>query len=67
MTTTNPNTGPAIRSARQATGLTQQQAARGFGVSLRTWAYWENGSITPAVVRLRELAEYLGVPITDLL
>jgi transcriptional regulator with XRE-family HTH domain len=60
------STANAIRSARVATGQSQESAARHLGVSSRMWAHWESGTITPTLPRLRSIAELLGVDIKTL-
>ncbi|MDJ0319791.1 helix-turn-helix domain-containing protein [Pseudarthrobacter sp. PS3-L1] len=55
--------GEQIRSAREASGLTQQELAKQLGVTLRTVGNWERGESVP---RNREpairqlLARYMG-------
>ena len=36
-----------LRAWREASGLTQAQAAQGMGVDKSTWAHWEQGRKAP--------------------
>lgn len=53
-------TGPAIRAARLAAGLTQEAAAERHGVSQPQWSDWERGVRTPGVDQLAAIAATLG-------
>jgi transcriptional regulator with XRE-family HTH domain len=46
----------AIRAARLAHGLTQEECAARIGVSQGTISFWENGTETPTVEHLLILA-----------
>lgn len=46
----------AIRAARLAHGLTQEECATRIGVSQGTMSFWENGTETPTVEHLIILA-----------
>jgi len=55
-----------LRKARKAKGLTQKEAARAVGVSVRTWMSWEYGVRTPSLKHACRVAELLGVPVEQL-
>lgn len=58
----------ALRSARQAAGLTQRQLGQRVGVSgPDTISRWEGGGSDPQPRQLRRLAAEFEVPITSLL
>jgi transcriptional regulator with XRE-family HTH domain len=58
----------ALRAARHAKGLTQDQLGRAVGVAAgNRISDWENGRATPHPGHLRRLAEVLGVPAAALL
>jgi len=46
----------AIRAARRAHGLTQDECAARIGVSQGTISFWENGTETPTIEHLITLA-----------
>ena len=52
-----------LKKIRAAHGITQQQAARIAGVTLRAWQYWEAGTVAVPALRLRffrdELRKYI--------
>ncbi len=53
-----------VKAIREAMGLTQEQFAAQFGVTVATVNRWENGSATPqplAMKNLRELVEQHGL------
>jgi DNA-binding XRE family transcriptional regulator len=49
-----------LREARVRAGLTQEQAARLFGVSQQTVSDYEVGRSHPSVVRARQIERLLG-------
>ncbi len=59
--------GDRLRLARTRRGMTQRALADRSGVSLRFIAQTESGTGNLSVLRLRELADALGVPPSDLL
>ena len=58
--------GRNIRKARQAKGLTQENAAVDLGCSLNTYTKIERGETNVPFLRLVQIAEYLGVTVSDL-
>ena len=52
-----------IRQLREAQGLTQQALASRVGVTQATVSDWENGKITPDVVRAVKLADLFGTTL----
>jgi DNA-binding transcriptional regulator YiaG len=52
-----------LKKIRADHGITQQQAARIAGVTLRSWQYWEAGTVAVPALRLRffrdELRKYI--------
>ena len=71
---TPPTLGAAIRAAREARGLTRLALSRlldergqlGLPVDPGTIYRWERGDFEPPLSTIRELAEALGVSVTDL-
>ena len=56
--------GEALKAAREARGLTQQEAAAALGAPLRTYQQWEAGRGAPAVLdRLETMALWAGFPL----
>ena len=49
--------GEALKQARQALGMTQEQAAEQVGVTQPAVSYWENGKRTPDADDLRVLSQ----------
>lgn len=62
-----PTIAQNLRSARQASGLTQFRVALAMDVKERTYCRWESGETVPSVATLRRLAEVLGVSISTLI
>ena len=56
-----------IASARLAAGLTQADLSQRLGVGIATLQRWESGQTSPSVVKLKELAEALNVPVDHLI
>ena len=50
-----------IREARKQKGMTQEQLADVIGVKRAVISKYENGSITPSILRLEKIARALGV------
>lgn len=58
--------GETLRQARQAAGLTQEEAARRSGIRLRQWCRYERGENVPSPERQDAIARVLGRPKDDL-
>lgn len=56
-----------IRAARDALGISQEEAARRVGVSTRSYAAWELGESKPRIQNLAAIAGGLNVPATSVL
>lgn len=56
-----------IRMNRKKMSLTQEQLAEAMGVSVATVSKWENGSISPDVLMLAELAEFFQTSVDVLI
>lgn len=56
-----------IRNYRKQMSLTQEQLAEAMGVSVATVSKWENGSVSPDVGMLAELADFFQVSVDVLL
>lgn len=56
---TVPDWATTCRATRAAHGLTQEQAARTVGVTVSTWAAWEQGRRTPTTLTQRGVAALL--------
>lgn len=65
MQTTTTATGTALRTLRQAAGLTLQQVAAGAGVSISYLSRVENGLTAPRPQWVQVVTEYLGSRIED--
>ena len=52
-----------IRKAREAGGLSQEQAAAKAGVVGSTWSRWERGETEPTFEQLGKIAKLLGVSL----
>ncbi|MGW0172794.1 TetR family transcriptional regulator [Rhodococcus sp. NPDC003322] len=61
------STGPAVRRARQQSGMTLRALASAVGVSVGTMSAIENGKVALTIDRLHEIARHLGVPSARLL
>ena len=55
--------GENIRTLRQRKGLTQEQVAQQLGVTYQAVSKWENGTNTPNIALLPEIAALFGVTI----
>ncbi|MCW2666630.1 MAG: hypothetical protein JWN57_1592 [Frankiales bacterium] len=58
--------GEAVRARREQRGVDQAQLAGTLGVSQQTVSRWERGLARPRPVRVRELAEALGLDAAEL-
>ena len=58
--------GENIRALRLRKGLTQEQVAQQLGVTYQAVSKWENGTNTPDIVLLPEIAALFGVTIDAL-
>ena len=58
--------GENIRTLRQRKGLTQEQVAQQLGVTYQAVSKWENGTNTPDIALLPEIAAFFGVTIDAL-
>ena len=63
----NIQIGPFIRDVRVEQGMTQQQLADKLGVTDKAVSKWERGVSYPDITILRELADALGVSVSELL
>lgn len=57
--------GTRIRQAREAAGLTQEQAAEAAGMDPRCWRRLENGEINPTLSTLARVAGALGIDLLE--
>lgn len=60
-------TGAAIRSLREAKGLTQEELAERIHVSAKAVSKWETGKGFPDISLLEPLASALGISVIELL
>ena len=58
--------GEKIRALRLRKGLTQEQVAQQVGVTYQAVSKWENGTNTPDIALLPEIAAFFGVTIDAL-
>ena len=58
--------GENIRALRLRKGLTQEQVAQQLGVTYQAVSKWENGTNTPDIALLPEIAAFFGVTIDAL-
>jgi len=49
--------GPDVKAIRKAHGWTQEQAAREFGVTVRTLVRWETEGRKPSPLALKQIAK----------
>lgn len=52
-----------LKLARKEKGFTQQEVAERFGMTSRSYRYWESGEREPSVANLVELADLLDVSL----
>ena len=55
-----------LKSIRKKRGYSPEQAAHDLGVSINTYRNWEQLKNSPKADTLRKIADYLSVPIDDL-
>ena len=60
-------TGAAVRSLREAKGITQEELAESIHVSAKAVSKWETGKGFPDVSLLEPLAAALGISVIELL
>ena len=60
----NKTIGAALRDARLARGVTQEELARAFGVDRVTIARYEQGTRTLSAPALLQLLSFLGQPVS---
>lgn len=61
------NLGRKIADARRTLGLTQRDLADKVGVTAQAVSKWERGSSCPDIAILDEIADSLGVSVSELL
>lgn len=61
------NLGKRIADARHVLGLTQKDLANKVGVTAQAVSKWERGSSCPDISILDEIADSLGVSVSELL
>lgn len=59
--------GKKIADARHAKGITQRELAKAVGVTAQAVSKWERGSACPDIAILDEIADTLGVSVSELL
>ena len=52
---------------REKAGVTDYEVAKNTGVSTATLSNWKAGKYTPKINKLQKIANYFGVPVTELL
>ncbi len=57
---------PALKAARKAKGLTQQQAAELLKIGVRQYGNWERGESIPSAEMLIRIYRVLGLNIYEL-
>ena len=62
---TKQEIGKILKSAREATGLTQQQVAEKFGRKQQVVGHWETGYAQPDANTLFELCDLYGISIDE--
>jgi transcriptional regulator with XRE-family HTH domain len=53
--------GQRLRSAREAAGLTQEEAAHKAGIDYKRWQRLEQGTVNPTIRTLIRVADALGI------
>ena len=61
------NLGKRIADARHVLGLTQKDLANKVGVTAQAVSKWERGSSCPDISILDEIADSLGVSVSEIL
>ena len=59
--------GAAVRNARRARGITQDELAQALGVDRVTISRYEGGKRAIGIPTLLDVSDYLGIPVTLLL
>lgn len=59
--TRKPGIGRTLTELRQARDWSQREAAKEVGVSLRTWAAWELGELTPDTFKIDRICKVFRV------
>lgn len=59
--------GQRIRAAREAAGLSVDEAAARTGVASRTWYSWESGVGADWIATAGKMLDVLGVPLATIL
>ncbi len=57
--------GDILKEGREASGLSQEDVAKAIGKGLRTYQYYEEGTVTPKMPTLTELSKILKFPLSD--
>ena len=63
----NNSFGARLRALRKRAGLTQEQLAEAVGVHINNVSRWEKDEFIPKTLKIKAIAEALGVPETVLL
>ena len=61
------NLGRKIACARKCSGLTQNDLASRVGVTAQAVSKWERGNACPDIAILDEIADALGISLSELL
>jgi transcriptional regulator with XRE-family HTH domain len=59
--------GGRVRAAREARGLTQEEAAHAAGIDYKRWQRLEQGGVNPTVRTLERAAEGVGSSFWELM
>ena len=59
--------GKSVKSIRKRRGWTQAWCAWMVGVAPNSWARWENGESMPTIRMAKNIADVLGVTLSELL
>ena len=59
--------GDQLRTARRREWLSQHDVARRLGITQAAYCHIERGRVRPRLTKLRQLAEVLHLPMTQLL
>ncbi len=55
----------ALRYHRMKLGMTQEEMAKALGVTRQTYCHYENGSRTPNIYRMVEIADICGITMGE--
>jgi len=61
---TNETPGQTLRRLRRKLGWTRADVAAAVGVTVSSVGHWESDRVTPALIAQKQLAVYLGLPVT---